>query len=47
MSDPALREKILQLRNDPQVSAVMAGKFPQANQSYRTAQLGRTPTSGE
>lgn len=47
VADPQMKQRILDLRKDPTVSAVMAGKFTQANQSYMTAQLGRTPTSGE
>lgn len=47
VADAATRQRILDLRKDPTVSAVMAGKFTQANQSYMTSQLGRAPSSGE
>lgn len=47
VADPQMKQRILDLRRDPTVSAVMAGKFTQQNQSYMTGQLGRAPTSGE
>jgi hypothetical protein len=47
VADPAAKQRILDLRKDPTVSAVMAGKFTQQNQAYMTGQLGRAPTSGE
>lgn len=45
--DPAMRERILQMRNDPKVSAVMAGELTQKNFSNLSSALGRPPTSGE
>ncbi|MBN9443467.1 lytic transglycosylase domain-containing protein [Bosea sp. (in: a-proteobacteria)] len=47
VSDPALREKILQLRNDPQVAAVMAGALTQKNRDQLSGALGRQPQAGE
>lgn len=47
VSDPAAREKILQLRTDPQVAAVMAGALTQKNREQLAASLGRQPHAGE
>jgi len=47
VADPAAREKILQLRTDPQVSAVMAGALTQKNRDQLVASLGRQPHAGE
>ncbi|WP_449256664.1 lytic transglycosylase domain-containing protein [Bosea sp. (in: a-proteobacteria)] len=47
VTDPAMREKILQLRNDPQVSAVMAGALTQKNRDQLASSLGRQPQAGE
>jgi hypothetical protein len=47
VSDPAMRDKILQLRNDPQVSAVMAGALTQRNRDQLAGALGRQPQAGE
>jgi hypothetical protein len=47
VSDPAAREKILQLRNDPQVAALMAGAFTQKNRDQLASSLGRQPQAGE
>jgi hypothetical protein len=47
VADPAAREKILQLRTDPQVSAVMAGALTQKNRDQLAASLGRQPHAGE
>lgn len=47
VSDPAAREKILQLRNDPQVAAVMAGAMTQKNRDQLAGSLGRQPQAGE
>ncbi len=47
VKDPALRSQILKLRNDPTANAVMAGAFTNANASYLTQKLGRTPSEGE
>jgi len=45
--DPATRDKILQLRNDPQVAAVMAGALTQKNRDQLASSLGRQPQAGE
>lgn len=47
VADPALREKILQLRTDPQVAAVMAGALTQKNAEQLGQALGRQPQAGE
>jgi hypothetical protein len=47
VADPAMREKILQLRTDPQVAAVMAGALTQKNAEQLGAALGRQPQAGE
>ena len=47
VSDPALREKILQLRTDPQVATVMAGALTQKNTEQLGQALGRQPQAGE
>jgi hypothetical protein len=45
--DPAMRAKILKMRDDPQVSALMAGALANRNAEGLTPDLGRKPTSGE
>jgi len=47
VADPAMRQDILKLRNNPTVNAVMAGAFTQANAAYLTQKLGRPPSEGE
>lgn len=47
VADPALREKILQLRNDPHVATVMAGALTQKNAEQLGQALGRQPQAGE
>jgi hypothetical protein len=47
VSDPALREKILQLRTDPHVATVMAGALTQKNAEQLGQALGRQPQAGE
>jgi hypothetical protein len=47
VADPAAREKILELRKDPQVSAVMAGALTQKNREQLAGALGRQPHAGE
>ena len=47
VADPAAREKILQLRNDPQVASVMAGALTQKNREQLADSLGRQPQAGE
>lgn len=47
VSDPGLRKEILDLRKDPELSALMAGALTQQNESHVQSRIGRTPTSGE
>ena len=47
VSDPKMREAILDLRKDPEVSSMMAGALTQKNASYLESRLGRAPTEGE
>jgi hypothetical protein len=47
VSDPAKRAEILKLRDDPNVSALMAGALAGRNSDYLTANIGRQPSSGE
>jgi hypothetical protein len=47
VADPAMRQDILKLRNNPTVNAVMAGAFTKANAAYLTQKLGRPPSEGE
>jgi len=45
VADPAARKKILDLRNDPSLSAVMAAEYAKSNQSQLEASLGRPANS--
>jgi hypothetical protein len=45
--DPAIRAQILKMRDDPQVSALMAGALAGKNAEGLAPDLGRKPTSGE
>lgn len=47
VADPALRREILALRDDPAVSALMAGAFANRNAAELRAATGRDPTDGE
>jgi hypothetical protein len=47
VSDPAMRNEILKLRNDPTTNAVMAGAFTKSNADILTTKLGRPPSEGE
>lgn len=42
-----LRNEILQLRHNPEISAMMAGAFTQKNSDFIATQVGREPTAGE
>ncbi len=42
-----LRQEILQLRHNPEVSAMMAGAFTQQNSEFIASQIGRSPSQGE
>jgi len=47
VADPNQRAAIMRLRNDPTVSATMAGAFTQTNAAQLAAALGRQPSEGE
>jgi hypothetical protein len=47
VSDPAARQAILNLREDPKVASVMAGTFTQRNRDQLASDLGRQPSAGE
>jgi Transglycosylase SLT domain len=47
VKNPALRNEILKLRNDPTANAVIAGALTKANTAYLTRRLGRPPSEGE
>lgn len=45
--DPAMRDRIMALRHDPEVSAVMAGALAQDNRAALLPVLGREPDAAE
>jgi hypothetical protein len=47
VADPTMRAAIMTLRNDPTVSALMAGSFARANAQQLQSAIGRSPTNGE
>ncbi|GAA6211765.1 hypothetical protein NBRC116602_15060 [Hyphomicrobiales bacterium 4NK60-0047b] len=47
VNDAETRREILELRNKPEVAALMAGAFTQQNSETIEAKIGRKPTSGE
>ncbi|MEM9634886.1 MAG: transglycosylase SLT domain-containing protein [Pseudomonadota bacterium] len=47
VSDPKVRQEILDLRKDPEISSMMAGALTQKNASYLEQRIGRAPTDGE
>ncbi len=47
VQDPAMRQRIMALREDPQVSAMMAGAFASRNGQQLEQALGRKPSEGE
>ncbi|MEH3148132.1 MAG: lytic transglycosylase domain-containing protein [Methylobacterium frigidaeris] len=47
VSDPAARQAILDLRQDPQAAAAMAGALTRRNHEALSAELGREPTAGD
>jgi hypothetical protein len=47
VADPDARRAILALRDDPAVSAVMAGEYARRNGEALAKTLGRAPTGGE
>lgn len=42
-----LRNEILQLRHNPEISAMMAGAFTQQNSDFVASRVGRKPSAGE
>ncbi|MBY0563828.1 MAG: transglycosylase SLT domain-containing protein [Hyphomonadaceae bacterium] len=46
-ADPTTRRNILALRNDPELSARMAGELARENAQTLQARLGRPPSAGE
>lgn len=47
VSDPQLRQEILALREDPQISADLAAAFTKNNGDYLARTFGRNPSAGE
>ncbi len=47
VSDPATRQEILKLRDDPAANAAMAGVLTQSNSFKLTGAIGRRPSDGE
>jgi hypothetical protein len=47
VSDPAQREAILNLRNDPQIASLMAAGLAEDNRAHLVPILGRQPGHGE
>jgi hypothetical protein len=47
VADPAMRQKISDLRDDPKASAVMAAAFTSSNAAQLAQSLGRQPNDGE
>lgn len=47
VADPAARQQILALRDDPSVAALMAGAFTNRNAAELRGATGRNPTEGE
>lgn len=47
VADPQARQRILALRDDPQVAALMAGAFTARNAAELRETIGRDPTEGE
>ena len=45
--DPQVRQQLLDLRNDPKVSALMAGAYAQSNREHLAEKLNRDPSQGE
>ncbi len=47
VSNPVTKAKILDLRKDPEVSAMVAGAYAQRNEDYIETKIGRKPSTGE
>ncbi|SDR38244.1 transglycosylase SLT domain-containing protein [Pseudovibrio sp. Tun.PSC04-5.I4] len=47
VDNPQLKKQLLDLRNDPEVSSLVAGALAQNNESGLSSSLGRDPSAGE
>ena len=47
VANPAVRQQILELRNDPQIASDMAAAFTRRNGDYLMGKFGRMPSPGE
>lgn len=47
VKDAQMRQEILDLRKDPEISSMMAGALTQKNANYLERRIGREPTDGE
>ena len=47
LRDPAMRAQVMALRNDPELSALMAGELANDNRAGLSAALGREPDAAE
>jgi hypothetical protein len=47
VADPGMRKRVLDLRLDPQASALMAGELTQDHAAYLQGRTGRAPSAGE
>src|SRR4051812_950220 len=47
VKDPAVRQEIMKLRQDPNANAVLAGAFTKQNANMLASSLGRTPSDAE
>lgn len=47
VADPSMRKRVLDLRLDPQASALMAGELTQDHAAYLQGRTGRAPSVGE
>jgi len=47
INNPAMRDEIMALRQDPTANALMAGVFTNSNAKHLTNNLGRAPSDGE
>lgn len=47
VADPGMRQSIMNLRNDPATSAMMAGALARNNADQLTSTIGRAPSEGE
>ncbi|ODN72026.1 transglycosylase SLT domain-containing protein [Methylobrevis pamukkalensis] len=47
VADPKLRQEILALRKDPEISSMMAGALTRQNAQFLNGRIGREPSDGE